>query len=236
MLVKSNSVFVRLVDRVLPRTPDFFSLVDDQCDQAVRTLDELVHYMECRDGATGEQVRKMEKQGDELKRRNLDVLNRAFSTPMDREDIYRAIIDVDHVMNYAKSTVREMELLGVTPDRYTLEMSKHLRAGTVALQEGFRLLRKNAPEAEKGADAAHKAERNVEKVYRKALVELFEADFPNGQPGTVANRSWADGDREVLQIVMDKLKRREIYRHMSNAADRMARAGNTLHDIVVKIV
>jgi uncharacterized protein Yka (UPF0111/DUF47 family) len=29
-------------------------------------------------------------------------------------------------------------------------------------------------------------------------------------------------------------KRREIYRHLSNAADRMAHCANTLHDIVVK--
>jgi len=32
------------------------------------------------------------------------------------------------------------------------------------------------------------------------------------------------------------LKRREVYRHLSNGADRLARAGQTLHDIVVKIV
>jgi len=30
-------------------------------------------------------------------------------------------------------------------------------------------------------------------------------------------------------------KRREIYRHLSNAADRMAHSANTLHDIVVKM-
>lgn len=234
MLMKSNSLLTRLVDRVLPRTPDFFSLVDEQCDQAVRTLDELVNFMESRDSAVGKHVREMEKEGDELKRRNLDVLNRAFSTPMDREDIYRAIVDVDHIMNYAKTTVREMELFGVTPDRYTLQMAQHLRDGAVALQDGFRLLRKNAVQAEKGAEAAHKAERNVEKVYRKALVELFETEEPTEESGT-DDQSWTEGDRKVLQTVIDRMKRREIYRHMSNAADRMARAGNTLHDIVVKI-
>jgi len=30
-------------------------------------------------------------------------------------------------------------------------------------------------------------------------------------------------------------KRREIYHHLSNAADRMANCANTLHDIVVKM-
>ena len=31
-------------------------------------------------------------------------------------------------------------------------------------------------------------------------------------------------------------KRREIYRHLTNAAERMAHCANTLHDIVVKMV
>ena len=69
---------------------------------------------------------------DELKRRNMVVLNQAFATPMDREEIYRAIEGIDHVINYAKTTVREMELLGAgmvdpnvlravgcDPERYT---------------------------------------------------------------------------------------------------------------------
>ena len=31
------------------------------------------------------------------------------------------------------------------------------------------------------------------------------------------------------------MKRREVYRHLSNGADRLAHAGQTLHDIIVKI-
>ena len=34
---------------------------------------------------------------------------------------------------------------------------------------------------------------------------------------------------------VNMFKRREIYRHLSNAADRVAAAANTLEDIVVKI-
>lgn len=235
MPMSANSLLVRMVDRVLPRTPDFFSLVDEQCDQAVRTLDELVSYMESSDAAVGKHVRQMEKEGDQLKRRNLDILNKAFSTPMDREDIHRAIVDIDHLMNYAKSTVREMELLRVSPDSYTLRMSQHLRVGAGGLQQGFRLLRKNAVQAEEGAEIAHKAERKVEKVYRRAIVELFDAEISAGSLGGPARDGGAHPDPRLLQEVMERLKRREIYRHMSNAADRMARAGNTLHDIVVKI-
>ena len=39
----------------------------------------------------------------------------------------------------------------------------------------------------------------------------------------------------AFEYVMEAFKRREVYRHMSNAADRLAHAGATLYDIVVKI-
>ena len=50
------------------------------------------------------------------------------------------------------------------------------------------------------------------KSYRRAIAALFQ------------------GEDYITMF-----KRREIYRHLSNAADRMANCANTLHDIVVKI-
>ena len=52
----------------------------------------------------------------------------------------------------------------------------------------------------------------MEKAYRRAIADLFQGDD-----------------------YINMFKRREIYRHLSNAADRMADAANTLHDIVVKM-
>jgi hypothetical protein len=55
----------------------------------------------------------------------------------------------------------------------------------------------------------------VEKVYREALADLFS-------------------DPQDLDDVMEILKLREIYRHLSNAADRGDQAANVIGDIVVK--
>ena len=41
---------------------------------------------------------------------------------------------------------------------------------------------------------------------------------------------------DIMHAVIEIFKRREVYRHLSNAADRVAEAGETLHDIVVKLV
>lgn len=232
-----NSLLTRMVDRVLPKMPDFFALVDEQCDMAVATMEELVAYMELGKKKIGKHVKEMEREGDELKRRNIDILNTAFSTPMDREDIYRAIVEIDHVMNYAKSTVREMEIFGIGPDQYTLQMAIHLKEGTESLQAGFKKLSESAILAEADALAARKAERTIEKVYRKALAELFDISsyVEDIRAKKANNDNRTEAEILALERVMEAFKRREVYRHMSNAADRLARASSTLYDIVVKI-
>ena len=103
-----------------------------------------------------------------------------------------------------------MNVLGLSPDKFCLEMAMHIKMGTDALALGFSHLAKEPASVAANADAARKSERKVEKAYRRAIAELFQGDD-----------------------YINMFKRREIYRHLSNAADRMADAANTLHDIVV---
>jgi len=226
-----DSLLTRLVDRVFPRMPDFYSLLNEQCDLAVEAMEVFVQFMEKGDEALAKQVRALEKRGDVLKARNTDILNKAFSTPMDREDIYRAIASIDHIINYAKTTTREIEVLNVTPDRYMLELAVLLKEGAFALQSGYRKLSTSPSQADEDAQAARKAERSSEKVYRRALGELF------GEESYISALENQDVDTKVtaINLVLNIFKHREIYRHMSNASDRLARAGEVLHDIVVKI-
>ncbi len=208
----SPSIFRRLYDRVFPRMPDFFTLLSEQCLQVAHTTGLLVEFMETAAPGIGQQIRQDEHEADRIKVRNLHTLNEAFSTPIDREDIYRAIVDLDDVVNYCKTTVSEMDVLGVAPDKHTLEMAMHLKMGMDALVIGYGKLGRLPYSAAEDADTARKAERKVEKAYRRALADLFQGED-----------------------YINMFKRREIYRHLSNAADRMANCANTLHDIVVKI-
>jgi hypothetical protein len=210
--MSSPKLLNRLFTRVFPKTPDFFALLEEQSAMVAHSVELLVRYMECGDPEVGELVKADEHAADHIKVRNLRTLNESFSTPIDREDIFRAIQNLDQIVDYCKSTVNEMDLLKVTPDHYTLEMAQQLRDGAQALHQGFSTLRQHPPAAEEGAHKARKAERNVEKLYRQALADLFQG-----------------GD------YLKMFKHRELYRHLSNAADRVAGAANTLHDIVVKI-
>jgi len=206
------SIFRRLFERVFPKMPDFFALLAEQCQQVAHTTGLLVDFMESGDPATGQLIRRDEHEADRIKVRNLHTLNEAFSTPIDREDLYRAIIDLDEIVNYCKTTVSEMDVLGLAPDKHCLEMAMHIKLGTDALVIGYTRLASDPAAAATDADAARKAERKVEKAYRRAIADLFQGE-------------------DYIHM----FKRREIYRHLSNAADRMANCANTLHDIVVKM-
>ena len=208
----SPSLWRRIFERVFPRMPDFFSLLTEQCQQVAHTATLLVEFMETGNPDTGKLIRRDEHEADQIKVRNLHTLNEAFSTPIDREDLYRAIIDLDEVVNYCKTTVSEMDVLSLAPDKHCLEMAMHIKLGIDALAQGYAKLSQRPAEAAADADAARKAERRVEKAYRRAIAELFQGE-------------------DYIHM----FKRREIYRHLSNAADRMANCANTLHDIVVKM-
>ena len=175
MSVSSDSVVTKLVDRVFPRMPDFYGLISAQSAQVCRAMDVFVEFMETGDIEIGNRVRAMEKEGDELKSKHMEILNHAFATPMDREDIYRAIVTIDEILNYAKTAVREIEALEIRPDKHMAEMARLIRDGSEALRDGYDKLSTKPRDAEHYAAVARKAERSTEKLYRAALAELFSA-------------------------------------------------------------
>lgn len=212
MPTTSTSFFKRMIGYLVPQVPDFYALLNEEVAGVVAAAELLVRFMETGKTEVGAKILAQEHQSDDIKVRNLQTLSDAFSTPFDREDIYRAIIGLDEVVNYCKTTVKEVEALAVQPGQHELVMAMRIRDGVLALRDGYAQLPKAPGEAAKFCTAARKAERVVERAYRQALAELFEgSDFIN------------------------MFKRREIYRHLSNTADRVATCAGVLNDITVKM-
>ena len=212
MTEASKTLLAIILDRVFPKVPDFFHMLTEQTDKVTHTVDLLVEYMEHDGQMVADALKQNVHEADLIKVRNLHELNDAFSTPIDREDIYRAIMALDDIVMYCKTTVHEMDVLGVTPDDFMRDISHCIKEGVDALANGFSKLGNSPASAAHDADSARQAERHAEKLYRAALPILFEGtDYIN------------------------MFKRREIYRHLTNAAQHMALCANRLHDIVVKI-
>jgi uncharacterized protein Yka (UPF0111/DUF47 family) len=165
----------------------------------------------------------------------MEILNHAFATPMDREDFYDAVTALDSVLNYGKSTVRELEILGIDADGHMVELASRLDTGARALLQAFEQLPRDLAEAERFGDQARRAERACEKAYRRALAELFDATLRSAELRRLRQEPGAEGAEDPLLVVVGgMLKRREIYRHLSNAADQIDTAARVLEDIVAK--
>jgi uncharacterized protein Yka (UPF0111/DUF47 family) len=228
----SKSLILRLIDRVFPRMPDFYGLINEQCDLALEAMLVFTAFLESDDKEIAQKVRDLEHRADDLKHRNIRILNASFSTPMDREDLYDAIAGIDHIINFTKTTVFELRVFKVKPDKCMRKLANQLTVGVEALRDGFAVLEKDPASAEPYAREAHKAERRMKKIYRRGLVMLLDKERFKQQNTSES----AVPEDLALDFVVYVTKRREIYRHLSHAADRLARVSELLHDIIVKLV
>ncbi len=193
----------------------FLVLLTQQADYAVQGMEALRQFMKQPDDTLAERVSKIETEADEVRRILIDELNRTFVTPFDREDIFTLSLTIDDILDYAESTVDRMVALKVSPNSYLERMVSLLYDAAMEIYRGVLRLEDHPRVATDHAVRAKALENRVESVYREALADLFQ-------------------DPEDLDDVMEILKLREIYRHLSNAADRGDQAANVIGDIVVK--
>jgi predicted phosphate transport protein (TIGR00153 family) len=198
-----------------PRQNRFLQLLIQQAEVTLAGMNALEAYMKKRSDKHAASVVQAEKDADEFRRILIDELNRTFVTPMDREDIFALSRAIDDVMDYAYTTVEEMQILDVEPNDYLRRMVSLLQEAANEIHLATLRLKENPGVASEHASRAKALENRLERVYREAVADLFSG------PGDI-------------QHVMRMLKLREIYRHLSNCADRGDEAANVIQDIVVK--
>jgi predicted phosphate transport protein (TIGR00153 family) len=203
--------------KLFKRKPDrFIQLLIEQAQFTVQAMEGLVDYMEHHSDEAANLVRRCEKDADEVRRILVDELNRTFVTPLDREDIFNLSRTIDDILDYAYSTVDEMEILHVEPNSYLQRMASLMRDAAEEIRLAMLRLKDHPSVANDHAVRAKALENRMEGVYREAIAALFQ------------------GPQDVEHVV-EMLKLREIYRHLSNAADRGDEAANVISDAVVKI-
>jgi hypothetical protein len=206
----------RLLEFFKPRDDRFLGLLSQQATYAVQATEILLKYMHKPGEKFAIKSRIVEKEADEVRRILMDELNRTFVTPIDREDINVLSRTLDDIVDYAYTTTQEMEILAISPNDYLIRMASLLRDAAMELNMAMMRLKDHPSVANDHAQRAKALENRVEGVYREAIAELFH------QP-------------EDIDDVMEILKLREVYRHLSNAADQGDEAANHISDIVIKM-
>jgi len=193
----------------------FLELLVKQAEFTVEGMQALLEYVKEPREEVAQRVTQIEKEADEVRRILIDELNRTFVTPIDREDIFALSLTIDDVLDYAESTVEEMHLLDVKSNVYIERMVSLLTDAAREIYMGVVRLEDHPNVATDHSVRAKALENRTETVYREAIANLFQMP------------------RDIDHVV-EMLKLREIYRHLSNAADRGDAAANVIGDIVVK--
>ncbi len=193
----------------------FLRMLVQQAEFTGQGMEALQQFVRQPDESLAAQVSQIEKDADEVRRILIDELNRTFITPIDREDIYALSLAIDDILDYANTTVDEMTILNVNPTTFMQRMVSLLTDAAKEIHRGVLQLEEHPNVANDHAVRAKALENRVESVYREGIADLFSLP------------------RDVDHIV-EMLKMREIYRHLSNAADRGDQAANVIGDIVVK--
>jgi uncharacterized protein Yka (UPF0111/DUF47 family) len=199
------------LERILgtKREVDFFDVLLAQADKTLSGCQSLLRFLE--DEGNPEELDRLEKEADDIRRILIDELNQTFITPIDREDIFDLSRAIDDVIDHARNTAKEMEIFEVKSNEHLCQMAELLQKGAEQLVSSMRHLKKNPNVAVEYAVKAKRVENKMNDAYLHALKQLFSGSDPR------------------LMFMY-----REIYRHFNRSADRVDEAANIISNIVVK--
>lgn len=190
---------------------DFFQLLREQAEYILKAVRALDSYVQSLNPDDADEVKSLEEQADRKRFELVQGLDSTFITPYDREDIYMLSKSLDDILDYYKTTVKEMEIYQIGQSSELAEFIAVLKDASVNIHDAVCNMKKKPKEAVQCAVKAKKCENKVESIYRHSVAALLTGD-------------------DIKYI----LKMRELYRHLSNCADRIDEASDMICHILMK--
>jgi uncharacterized protein len=200
--------------RLTPQNRTFFVLFSRASSNAVEIARLLVQLLD-RFPENTELIRRIkdcEHEGDRLTHEVVDLLNRTFVTPFDRDDMYRLAGAIDDVCDHVDEAADNIALYGVrvVPPDAKAQADVILRSAmkldeAVGLLEGFK-------DSQEQLDELRSLENEGDRLVREAVAGLFRS----GQ--------------DPISIIRWK----DIYEQLEDAVDACETAANVLEAILVK--
>jgi uncharacterized protein Yka (UPF0111/DUF47 family) len=179
----------------LPETPDLIGMLGRQLSVTIEGMDAFTAWAGG-DADAADATRSIEHRADQVKHELQRALRSAFITPIEPEDLFALSHGIDRILNEVKDLVGESEVMACQPDAPVAEIAVLLASAVRSIADAVARLGVEPGDPEQSADAAIKASRRIEKVYRRAMASLLEVEDL----------------REVIA-------RRELYRRCSRIAE-----------------
>lgn len=155
------------------------------------------------------EMSEIEHRGDAARAHLISRMSSLLTTPLDREDLFRASRSIDDVLDNLRDFVREIDL-------WSVQLPEEALDALVAITESLDHLRRSARTVHDSASRDHillarRSANVVRSCYQHGLAEIFGQD-----------------------LTMDTLKQREALRRLDVVALRLIEATDALLDGQVK--
>ena len=199
---------------LVPQNREFFRLFAQASDNAVgiarlliRLLDEFPG-----DGDLLREIKAYEHEGDRVTRELVDLLNRTFVTPFDRDDIYRLATAVDDVCDHVDEAAGNIAGYGIDEIRpLAKEQAEGILRSAEKLNEAVGRL-DGFKDASRQLHELRDLEDEGDRLNRTAVAELFSSST----------------DPMVV------LRWKDIHEQLEEAVDACENAADVLEAILVK--
>ena len=200
---------------LVPQKREFFDLYNRAAANTVviaeRLIELLDRYPDEADDLVRE-VKELEHEGDRLTHELVDLLNRTFVTPFDRDDMYRLAGALDDICDYVDEAAGRVVSYGVA------EIREQARGQAQVIGRAAGKL----SEAVGGLEGF--------KESRRELIELRELEDEGDRLVHDAVSSLFKGDADPLTVIRWK----DIHEALEEAVDACEKAADVLEAILVK--
>jgi uncharacterized protein len=200
--------------RLTPQDNSFFRMFSAMSDNLIAGARALVDlFADYQDVEKKiEEIRRIERDGDELTHAILTKLNQTFITPIDREDIHQLASKLDDVLDFINAAGARLGMYRITtPPPAAAEMAKIILMQSQELQKAVSLMQKN------GNILAHcveinRLENEADLVSQQAIARLFECE------------------KDPINLI----KIKELLEFLERATDKAEDVANVLETVVLK--
>jgi uncharacterized protein len=200
---------------LVPQKREFYDLYNRAAANAVAIAQALIELLErFPEGSDGlvRTIKELEHEGDRLTHEVVDLLNRTFVTPFDRDDMYRLAGALDDVCDHVDDAAEKITGYGVREIRsQATEQAKVIHRSAGKLQEAIAQL-EGFKDSQRQLIELRELEDEGDRIVRQALSELF-----NGGSDAIALVRWKD-----------------IHESLEEAVDACENAADVLEAILVK--
>jgi len=201
---------------LVPKDREFFRLFSEFAASVEKAAQDLQSMMQGFERSTAKakarEILELEHVGDKIVHDIVKRLDKAFITPLEREDIYDLATTLDEILDNIEAAADALIIYRIeTPLAHAVEQAAVLAEATTVLRGAIDKLEKRKGVREDCVEV-NRLENDGDRIVRDAIAELF------------------DGDMKCTDII----KWKDIYETIERAIDECEHVANTLESVVLK--